>query len=185
MKRLLNIMQYLFNLIETKISPYKYAKKRVGNLGKRVVFYGMKPNMFGDEPWLISIGDETEITADVAFITHDGSVNVLRDLVPDLELVDRIEIGNKCFVGVRSTILAPTRLGNRVIVGAGSLVKGSFPDNCVIAGVPAKVICTIDEFLKKAEKKSTHTGQLRKEERVSALKSFFQYDQDINTKTIS
>ena len=51
-----------------------------------------------------------------------------------------IEIGNDCFIGMNSIILKGTQLGNNVIVGAGSIVHGTFPDNCIIAGNPAKII---------------------------------------------
>ncbi len=45
-----------------------------------------------------------------------------------------------------------TKLGNNTIVGAGSIVKGTFPDNVVIAGTPAKIVCTLEDFKKKREK---------------------------------
>lgn len=37
-------------------------------------------------------------------------------------------------------ILKGTKIGNNVVVGAGSVVNGSFPDNCIIAGNPAKIV---------------------------------------------
>ncbi|MDE6125767.1 MAG: acyltransferase [Muribaculaceae bacterium] len=51
-----------------------------------------------------------------------------------------IVIGDDCFIGMNSIILKGTILGNNVIVGAGSIVSGHFPDNCIIAGNPAKII---------------------------------------------
>lgn len=51
-----------------------------------------------------------------------------------------IVIGDDCFIGMNSIILKGTELGKNVIVGAGSVVHGTFPDNCVIAGNPAKII---------------------------------------------
>ncbi len=56
-----------------------------------------------------------------------------------------IVIGNDCFIGMNSIILKGTTIGNNVIVGAGSVVHGNFPDNCVIAGNPAKIIKRLDE----------------------------------------
>lgn len=51
-----------------------------------------------------------------------------------------IEIGDNCFIGMNSIILKGTTIGNNVVVGAGSVVQGTFPDNCIIAGNPAKII---------------------------------------------
>ena len=51
-----------------------------------------------------------------------------------------IVIGEGCFIGANSIILKGTTLGKNVIVGAGSVVCGSFPDNVIIAGNPARVV---------------------------------------------
>lgn len=51
-----------------------------------------------------------------------------------------IIIGDNCFIGMNSIILKGTTLGDNVIVGAGSVVHGKFPSNCIIAGNPAKII---------------------------------------------
>ncbi len=51
-----------------------------------------------------------------------------------------IVIGDDCFIGMNSIILKGSRLGDRVVVGAGSVVHGTFPDDCIIAGNPAKII---------------------------------------------
>ena len=46
-----------------------------------------------------------------------------------------------------------TFIGNNCIVGAGSVVSGHFPDNSVIAGNPAKIICSLDAFMEKRKKR--------------------------------
>jgi acetyltransferase-like isoleucine patch superfamily enzyme len=51
-----------------------------------------------------------------------------------------VRIGSGCWLGTGAVILPGTTLGRNVVVGAGSVVRGSFPDHCVIAGVPAKVV---------------------------------------------
>lgn len=56
-----------------------------------------------------------------------------------------IIIGDDCFIGMNSIILKGTILGNNVVVGAGSVVHGTFPDNCLIAGNPAKIIRRTNE----------------------------------------
>ena len=41
-------------------------------------------------------------------------------------------------------------MGDNCILGAGSLLNSSMPDNSVYAGVPAKFICTVEEYGDKA-----------------------------------
>ena len=51
-----------------------------------------------------------------------------------------VKIGNNVFIGMKSTILKGVRIGNNVIIGANSLVNKDVPDNCVVAGNPAKIV---------------------------------------------
>lgn len=50
------------------------------------------------------------------------------------------EIGNNVEIHSGSKILGPIKIGNNVIIGANSVVTKDVPDNCVVAGVPAKII---------------------------------------------
>ncbi|PQA95869.1 lipopolysaccharide biosynthesis protein [Chryseobacterium shigense] len=54
--------------------------------------------------------------------------------------VKKTEIGENCFIGMGVAIQAGTILGKQCIVGSNSVVRGIFPDYCVIAGTPAKII---------------------------------------------
>ena len=49
-------------------------------------------------------------------------------------------IGNNVFLGEKVIVLPGVSLGNNCIVGAGSVVKDSFPDNCMIVGNPARCV---------------------------------------------
>jgi len=52
-------------------------------------------------------------------------------------------IGDNVDVGAHSIIIGDIRIGNNVIIGAGSVVVKDIPDNCVVAGNPAKVLKTL------------------------------------------
>jgi acetyltransferase-like isoleucine patch superfamily enzyme len=51
-----------------------------------------------------------------------------------------IHIGSNCWIGSKVTVLDGVTIGNGCIIAAGAVVTKSFPDNCVIGGVPARVI---------------------------------------------
>jgi acetyltransferase-like isoleucine patch superfamily enzyme len=173
MRKVRSIIRFLIDTVHTKINPGGYANKIGVQLGRNVKFYGMKPGMFSTEPWLISIGNDCYITANCQFITHDGGTLILRKEVPDLEITAPIIIGNDVYIGLNTTILPGTKIGNRCIIGACSLVKGEFPDNSVIAGVPARYIKSTDEYLEQAKKNSLHFGNLGAREKEVALKKHF------------
>lgn len=122
------------------------------NLGKRVDLVGQIS--FGSEPYLITIGDDTTISFDVAFVTHDGGVRVIRNIRKDknIFLGGPIVVGKNCFIGCCSVILPNVTIGDNCIIGAGSVVTKSIPPNSVAAGRPCRVICSLDEYVKKHEK---------------------------------
>lgn len=97
----------------------------------------------------IKIGDYTRVGVNCKIIDNDFHPIELKYRHKGLnEQYTRrtpIVIGNDCFIGMNSIILKGTTLGNNVIVGAGSVVHGSFPDNCVIAGNPAKIVKQLSE----------------------------------------
>ena len=120
------------------------------NVGKNCEFIGKV--CFGSEPYLITIGDNTTISFDTVFVTHDASTRVIRNL-PDgnkeTVIYKPIKVGKNCFVGCRSIILPGVTIGDNAIIGAGSLVNKDIPANSVAAGVPCKVICSLDEYREK------------------------------------
>lgn len=54
-------------------------------------------------------------------------------------------IGNNVDVGANSCIIGGISIGDNVVVGAGSVVVKDVPDNCIVAGNPAKIIRKTDE----------------------------------------
>lgn len=91
----------------------------------------------------ITIGDNTNIGGNVKILDND-----FHPVDPDARLRDDkeqigaapIRIGRNCFIGCNVLILKGSKIGDNCVVGAGAVVSGSFEDNCVIAGNPAKII---------------------------------------------
>ncbi|HET8687253.1 MAG TPA: acyltransferase, partial [Methanosarcina sp.] len=142
------------NRIIIAVNPVFYARSLGVKVGRNVRFYGMTPGMFGSEPWLISIGDDVHIVSGCNFVNHDGGVLILRHKIPDLELTDRIIVGNNVYIGMNCTILPGVKIGDDVIVGAGAVVTKDIPSRSVAAGVPARVIKSLDEYLVRAKQRS-------------------------------
>jgi acetyltransferase-like isoleucine patch superfamily enzyme len=174
--RILSNFRQLQTLIWSKLDPLGYARALGVKLGSNVIFYAMKPGMFSTEPWLITIGNNVYITAGCQFITHDGGTLILRKEVPDLELTAPITVGNDVYIGLNTMILPGVNIGNRVIIGAGSIVTKNIPDNSVAAGVPARVIKTVDAYLESAKARSLHFGHLSASEKEKALRHHFGVD---------
>lgn len=93
---------------------------------------------------VISIGNDCIIAPHVVIsaATHPLDAEVR---ISGSELTAPIKIGNSCWIGASATINPGVTLGDNVVVGAGAVVTKSFPDNVVIAGVPAKVIRNLNQ----------------------------------------
>lgn len=91
------------------------------------------------------IGKDTTISGNVFISNVDHSYNEIGIHVLNQTLIYKETIiGDNCFIGYGATILPGTVLGKQCIIGANAVVKGVFPDYCVIAGNPAKVIKRYD-----------------------------------------
>lgn len=64
-------MNQIMKVLLRRFKPLTYARKIGVNIGRECRLMG-NPN-WGSEPYLISIGDRTEISSDCIFITHDGA----------------------------------------------------------------------------------------------------------------
>lgn len=107
---------------------------------------------------LISLGNNVHLASGVHFVTHDVTHSMLNRSDKALsfskgkkysEKVGCIDIGDNVFIGSGTYITYNVKIGSNVIIGACSLVNKDVPDNCVVAGVPAKVIKSFDVFLEK------------------------------------
>ena len=93
----------------------------------------------------VQIGDNV-ITADgVSFITNTHNYqDIHRPIVVQAGSQHPISVGDGCWIGVNAVLLDGTTLGKNCVVAAGAVVKGQYPDFCVLAGVPARIIKQYD-----------------------------------------
>ncbi|MBM7493637.1 acetyltransferase-like isoleucine patch superfamily enzyme [Micromonospora luteifusca] len=154
-------------------NPEEFARSIGVNLRGRVRFYGIDRSMFGSEPWMVTLGDNVYVTAGVQFVTHDGGTLILRKEHPDLEWTAPISVGDDVYIGVRTIILPGVRIGNRCVIGAGSVVTRDIPANSVAAGVPARVVRSMDEYLAMMKAKSLGCGHLPAQEKAEVIRQIY------------
>lgn len=153
--------QRLFYSVILKFMPDGYAtaeyiKKHhlYGSIGNNCFIQKRKLPLYSN---LVFLHDNVNVASNVGFITHDIIHRMLNHKYGGgvfIERVGCIEIMNNVFIGAGTRILYNTRIGSNVIIGSDSLVNKDIPDNSVYAGVPAKFICTFDEYVEKASKYS-------------------------------
>lgn len=128
----------------------KYMRgQTLGQLRKKGAIIGENVSLLGatidmNTSCLVEIGNNVTIT-NATILAHDASTKGFLGYTK----IAKVKIGNNVFIGFGSIILPGVTIGNNVIVGAGSIVRADIPDNSVVVGNPAKVICTMEEYLNK------------------------------------
>jgi acetyltransferase-like isoleucine patch superfamily enzyme len=109
-------------------------------IGKKV---GMSGTVLISASW-IEIGDETQIGANCTIIDNDMHSVRYEERVNEIGAYTSakpIRIGKGVFIGMQSIILKGVSIGDRSVIGAGSMVAaGCFPSDVLIGGNPAKII---------------------------------------------
>lgn len=171
--KIIQIFRKIFLFIYFKISPVNCSRLMGVTIGKNCKIYGNSPNMWGTEPFLITIGNNVYITNGCKFVNHDGGTLILRKRTPSLELTAPIVIGDDVYLGVETMIMPGIVIGNNVIVGARSIITKNVEENSVIVGIPAKKIKTVDQYYEEIKKKSLGIGHLDRDSKEKELKKIF------------
>lgn len=168
---MLSLRRYLVNIIVGLLPPtrgfrvkralWQFAGDTVGqgasiNGGAKV--WGVGRVVVGDGSWLglnlvvivpggieVTIGANVDIGPDV--LLECGSHNIGGpNRRAGTELATNIQIGSGTWIGCRATLLGGARVGSGSVIAAGAVViAGDYPNNALLAGVPARVIRQLDE----------------------------------------
>ena len=111
-----------------------------------------------------------QITADVRFYTHGGG-QVARQQYPDFDIFGKIKVEDGAYVGACSMIMAGVTIGEGALVAAGSVVTKSVAPRTVVAGNPARQICTVDEYIEKNLKYNLNTKGMSAKAKRELLES--------------
>ena len=73
-------------------------------------------------------------------VGHDSIIRAYSSIMPGVNVSGEVILGEKSYIGTGAKIINLVEIGENVVVGAGAVVSKSFPGNCTVVGVPAKVI---------------------------------------------
>ena len=133
------------------MSPERYARHIGVKIGKGCF---ISTKLFSTEPWLIEIGDYCRVAPGTSFYTHGGVWSLRKSYCdPKLDHFGKIKIGDYSYIGEKCMIMPGVTIGERCIIGGGSVVTKSVPDGCMVAGNPAKFIGYTDVFYKRLKEK--------------------------------
>ena len=130
------------------MSPERYAKF----IGVKIGTNNFIPdkNCWSSEPYLITIGSNCQITTGVRIFTHVGG-NVVRNVLPNFDVFGRVTIGDGA------------------LIAAGSVVTKSVPPKVVVGGNPARIISTIEKYIKQNERFNLNSKKMSEDEKARFL----------------
>lgn len=152
----MRVMRVINLLWKYCCSRENYARHLGVTIGKNCLI-GIRD--WSTEPYLISIGNNVQITNNVHFYTHGGA-NCIRRIDPTFDVFGKIVIEDWAYIGSGAHILPGVTVGEGALVAAGSVVTKSVPPHTIVAGNPARVISTTEDYLKKNKPYNTNTKGL-------------------------
>lgn len=125
-----------------------YYRKKGISIGSGCVFRSPGSTQIDImRPALITIGNNVDMNKNFAIMAHDFGHRVfLHKYGEFLSSSGRVTIGSNIYFGMNVTVLKDVTIGDNCIIGAGSVVTKNIPANSVAAGVPCRVICSIEEY---------------------------------------
>ena len=131
-----------------------YLKKKHCSIGDNFQIRGDLKTITIDltRPSLITIGNNVTINSHFSLMTHDFVSGVFLHLYNDfIPSSGEVRIGNNVRFGINCTVLKGVTIGDNCFIAAGAVVTKDIPANSIVGGVPAKVICGLDDYYKKRQ----------------------------------
>lgn len=122
-----------------------YARRLGVRVGENCQLFRI---VYGSEPWMITIGSHVQITDGVRILTHGGGW-LIRDRVGAYDSFGPVTIRDHVYIGNDAILLPGIEVGSHVLVAAGAVVTKSIPDGVVVGGNPARIVCTLEEYIDK------------------------------------
>ena len=130
----------------------EYTTEKLVSMGMKIGknFTRMKGTILDPSHcWLIDIGDNVTMAPNVHILCHDASTKNFLGYTK----IGNVKIGNNVFIGAGTVVLPGVTIGDNVIIGANSTVTHSVESSMVVAGNPAKMIYTIEEYIDKEKER--------------------------------
>ncbi|RHH36047.1 DapH/DapD/GlmU-related protein [Collinsella sp. AM18-10] len=132
-----------------------YLRRRGVEVGEGCYFFDAQTiNVDLQRPHMLRFGKYVKVTGYVHILCHDYSRSVvLQSGGGHFGEAGETVIGDNVFIGAHAIVLMGSNIGANSIIGAGAVVSGSWPEGSVIAGNPAKLVCSLSEFASKRKER--------------------------------
>lgn len=137
------LFRRLIHLLRGEWSNEKLVRMgmRVGENFHRMGFTILDPS----HCWLIHIGNNVTLSSRVHILAHDASTKQWLGY----SKIGRVTIGDNVFIGAGSIVLPGVSIGSNCVIGAGSVITKDVPTDSVMAGNPAKYVCSTWDYVQK------------------------------------
>lgn len=163
---MIGIINTLYLYLIKLVSPSLHARMIGVKLGENCLVY--RSMEWPSEPYLVTVGNNVQLTRGVAIHTHGGG-HTVRRVVSDFDAFGKVVIKDWAYIGAHAQIMPGVTIGEGAMVAAGSVVTKSVPDGFVVGGNPAKLLCSVEEYLERNIKYNAHTKGLSEKEKKLRL----------------
>ena len=139
---MLNVWAQTFPWNKARIMMQRWRGVRIG----KNVHVGTYVNMDLPYPYFISVEDGVSLAGTITILTHNKPLEYHRNCSPSY--IAPVTVHKNAWVAVNVTILPGVTIGDKVTIGAGSVVVKDIPSNCVAVGNPCRVVKYLSSWTK-------------------------------------